>query len=97
MRKFEDKLKSKSLLERTLQYDWFWNLFFHSKLINYGDKRTVETTLSLSVVPYSPPFRFKGIQKIEKIPTNYNSFVINFESEETQAPQYFHPKSKNKI
>ncbi|MFV0531644.1 MAG: hypothetical protein ACK5MD_09450 [Flavobacteriales bacterium] len=40
--KFEKKLQNKISLERSLQYDWFWNLFFHPKLINYGDRRTIE-------------------------------------------------------
>lgn len=92
--KFESKLKNKNLIEKSLQYDWFWNLFFHPKLINYGDKRTTVKNLLLSIVPYSPPFRFKGVQKIEKIPTNYHSFLITFNSQETIAPQYFYPKNK---
>lgn len=94
-KKFEEKLQNKTSLERGLQYDWFWNLYFHPKLINYGEKRTIEKKLLLSIVPYSPPFQFKGIQKIEKIPTNYHSFIVTFDSEEALAPQYFYPKNIN--
>lgn len=91
--KFEQKLNHKSQLEKSLHYDWFWNLFFHPKLINYGDKRTVNKNLFLSIVPYSPPFRFKGTQKIEKIPTKYHSFKIDFISNQQKAPKFFHPKN----
>lgn len=90
---FEQKLSYKEKLEKNLHYDWFWNLFFHPKLINYGDKRTVERDLLLSVIPYHHPLRFPGTQTIEKIPTNYHSFVVHFESEELPAPSYFKNQS----
>lgn len=86
---FTDKIK----LERNLQHDWFWNLFFHPKFINYGDKRTAETDLYLAVIPYHSPVAFSGIQKIDKIPTDYHSFQITFQSHEKEAPMYFHPKN----
>lgn len=86
---FEQKLFLKDKFEKSLHHDWFWNLFFHPKLINYGDKRTVVKDLLLSVIPYRNPLRFLGIQKIEKIPTNYHSFVVHFESKELLAPSYF--------
>lgn len=88
---FANKLK----LEKNLQYDWFWNLFFHPKFINYGEKRTVETNLYLAVIPYQIPVAFYGIQKIEKIPTDYHSFQITFQSYEKEAPKYFYPKNWN--
>ncbi len=87
------KINSKSMIERSLQYDWFWNLFFHPRLINYGDYRQIETELLLSVIPYQAPVRFHGVQTIEKIPTDYHSFVIRFESNEIKAPKYFYPKN----
>jgi hypothetical protein len=87
------KINSKPQIERSLHHDWFWNLFFHPRLINYGDYRQVETDLLLSVIPYQAPVRFHGVQTIEKIPTDYHSFVIRFESNEIKAPKYFYPKS----
>ncbi|WP_347220124.1 hypothetical protein [Chryseobacterium sp.] len=90
---FEQKLSHKEKLEKNLQYDWFWNLFFHPKLINYGERRTAEGNLLLSVIPYHNPLQFPGIQKIEKIPTKYHSFVVHFESRELPAPSYFKNQS----
>ena len=91
----ENTFTDKAKLERNLQYDWFWNLFFHPKFINYGDRRTVETDLYLAVIPYQSPVLFSGTQKIEKIPTDYHSFQIRFQSLEKKAPKYFHPKNWN--
>ena len=88
------KFENKSQLEKSLHHDWFWNLFFHPKLVNYGERRTIETDLYLAVIPYQSPVRFKGIQKIEKIPTDYYSFVISFNSIEQKAPKYFYPANK---
>lgn len=88
----DEMFSNKKQLGNNLQYDWLWNLFFHPKLINYGEKRTANTELYLSIIPYKIPFRFLGTQKIEKIPTDYHSFKINFESEELKAPKYFYPK-----
>lgn len=96
----EKTYTNKAKLERNLQYDWFWNLFFHPKFINYRDKRTVETDLYLAVIPYQSPVLFSGIQKIEKIPTAYHSFQITFQSHEKEAPRYFYPinwKDENKV
>ncbi|MGV0922977.1 hypothetical protein [Empedobacter tilapiae] len=84
------KMQQQKQIERNLQNDWFWNLFFHPKLVNYGECRTIETSLFLAVIPYQRPIHFFGIQKIEKIPTNYHSFIITFSSNEQQAPKYFY-------
>lgn len=89
----DKKLDNKSALEKSLPYDWFWNLFFHEKFIDYGDTRKAETSLYLSVIPYKSPLKFKGIQTIHKIPTNYHSFQIDFESDEQTAVDYFIPKN----
>lgn len=90
---FEEKLNNKFLLGKSLHHDWFWNLFFHPRLINYGDKRTVEKDVFLSVIPYQDPLKFSGTQKIEKIPVNKHTFTIHFESKEIPAPTYFHPEN----
>lgn len=82
-----------NLLKQRLHNDWFWNLFFHPKLLHYGDNRTIEKTLYLSIVPYQYPFRFTGTQYIEKIPTNYHSFLVTYKSDEVEAPSYFRPKN----
>jgi hypothetical protein len=89
----DHKIENKTDLEKSLQYDWFWNLFFHPKFIDYGETRKTKTALFLSVVPYQFPIRFPGIQTINKIPTDYHSFVIEFNGEEMPADPYFIPKN----
>ncbi|MBT2621524.1 hypothetical protein [Chryseobacterium sp. ISL-6] len=89
----DHKIDNKTDLEKSLQYDWFWNLFFHSKFIDYGETRKAKTALFLSVIPYQFPIRFSGLQTINKIPTGYHSFVIEFKSEEMPADPYFIPKN----
>ncbi|WP_284463853.1 hypothetical protein [Chryseobacterium sp.] len=89
---FEKKLQNKTFIEQSLRYDWYWNLFFHPKFIHYGDTRSVARDLYLAVIPYQEPLKFSGIQTINKFPTDYHSFVIEFESLEILAPDYFYPK-----
>jgi len=89
----DKKINDKSGLEENLQFDWFWNLFFHPKFIDYGETRKTETAMFLSVIPYQFPLRFSGVQSINKIPTDYHSFVIEFESKEEPAHSYFIPKN----
>lgn len=89
----DKKIDNKTALERSLQYDWFWNVFFHPKFIDYGETRKAETSLYLAVVPYKSPLKFTGIQTINKIPTNYHSFVIEFESHEQNAHSHFVPEN----
>lgn len=91
----DKKINDKSGLEESLQFDWFWNLFFHSKFIDYGETRKAETAMFLSVIPYQFPLRFSGVQSINKIPTDYHSFVIEFESNEEPAHSYFIPKNQD--
>lgn len=89
----DKKIENKRLLSKSYRFDWFWSLFFHPILLNYGDRRTLENELFLAVIPYQPPLRFSGIQSIEKIPTDYHSFKVDFESKELRAPHYFYPKN----
>ncbi|MEN4759686.1 hypothetical protein ABEG63_05035 [Chryseobacterium sp. C39-AII1] len=89
----DKKLDNKANLEKNLQHDWFWNLFFHPKFIDYGETRKAEIPLYLSVIPYKPPLKFNGTQTIHKIPTNYHSFQIDFQSDEQTAAEYFIPKN----
>lgn len=93
---FEEKLQNKRYVEGSLRHDWFWNLFFHPKFIHYGDTRSVGNDLYLAVIPYQEPLKFAGRQTINKFPTDYHSFVIDFESAEIPAPSYFYPKDHNK-
>lgn len=90
---FDEKMKNRHHIEKSMQYDWLWNLFFHPVLINYGDNRTIDTEMFLSVIPYQTPLRFVGTQTIEKIPTDYHSFKVDFISKELKAPRYFYPKN----
>lgn len=87
----DHKIENKTDIQKSLEYDWFWNLFFHPRFIDYGDTRKTQTALFLSVIPYQFPIRFPGIQTINKIPTDYHSFVIEFKSEEMPAEPYFIP------
>ncbi|WP_313376613.1 hypothetical protein [Chishuiella sp.] len=89
----EEKINNQTILEDSMKYDWFWNLFFHPKLFNYGLYRTRKLEFHLAIIPYKNPICFTGIQKIEKVPTNYYSCIINFESTEQEAPEYFLPKN----
>ncbi len=94
----DKNFNNKNHLEESFQHDWFWNLFFHPKFINYGETRQSETDLYLSVVPYQFPLKFSGIQTIHKIPTDYHSFIIEFQSRKKKAHPYFIPKNhKNSV
>ncbi|MFC6268190.1 hypothetical protein [Frigoriflavimonas asaccharolytica] len=90
---FEKKLENKQHVAKSMNYDWFWNLFFHPVLINYGDRRSVKNEMYLAVISYQYPLRFTGTQIIEKIPTDYHSFKVEFNSDEIKAPTYFYPKN----
>jgi hypothetical protein len=90
----DKNFNNKNYLEESFQHDWFWNLFFHPKFINYGETRQSETDLHLSVVPYQFPLKFSGIQTIHKIPTDYHSFIIEFQSRKKKAHPYFIPKNR---
>lgn len=85
----DKKFNDRSEIEKSLHNDWFWNLFFHPRFIDYGETRSTSTALFLSVIPYQPPVRFSGVQTIQKIPTDYHSFIIEFQSEELPAESLF--------
>ncbi|WP_326983155.1 hypothetical protein VUJ46_00990 [Chryseobacterium sp. MYb264] len=76
-----------------MEYDWFWNLFFHPLYVNYSSLHKVETELSLAVVPYKNPVKFKGIQEINPEITRYHSVQIQFKSFKIKAAEYFIPKN----
>lgn len=92
----DKKLNDRSEIEKSLHHDWFWNLFFHPKFVDYGETRKTSCALFLSVIPYQPTLRFPGIQTIQKIPTDYHSFIIEFQSEELPADPYFISKHPGK-
>lgn len=94
---FEGNLKSKSIFEKSMQYDWFWNLLFHPKYIDYGEELSVDTSLYLPIVPYEFPVEFTGKQKINREITEYNSVEIYFKSEEMKAHPYFVPKKQKSL
>lgn len=91
---FEKSIESKSIFERNMQYDWFWNLLFHSKYINYGNEHSVKTDFYLAVIPYEYPILFTGKQKMNTEITDYHSVEIHFKSDEIEAHPYFVPKGK---
>lgn len=89
---FEKNLKNRNVFEKSMQYDLFWNLLFHPKYMDYGNKHSVKTDFYLAVVPYEYPIPFTGIQKINTTITDYNAVGIHFESDEMEAHSYFIPK-----
>jgi hypothetical protein len=91
---FERNLENRNVFEKSLQYDWFWNLLFHPKYINYGDEHSVKTNLYLAVIPYEYPIQFTGKQKINTEITDYHSVEIHFKSDEMEAHNYFIPKNR---
>lgn len=76
LEKATKKLEQKFWLEQNIKNDWFWNLFFHPKLISYGDTRSVKKELYFSIIPYQDPVKFAGLQTIDKIPTDF--FLLKF-------------------
>lgn len=90
---FEKNIESRSVFEKSLQYDWFWNLLFHPKYIDYGNENSLKTSLFLAVVPYEFPIQFTGKQTINTQITVYHSVEIKFTSDEIAAHSYFVPKN----
>ncbi len=89
--KFERNLESRAIFEKSMQYDWFWNLLFHPRYIDYGPEQSVKTDLYLSVVPYAYPLLFTGKQTIDTEITDYYSVKIHFKSDEMRAHHSFVP------
>jgi hypothetical protein len=89
---FERNLKNRNVFEKSMQYDLFWNLLFHPKYIDYGNKHSVKTDFYLAVVPYEYPIPFTGVQKINTAITDYYAVEIYFQSDEMEAHPYFIPK-----
>jgi hypothetical protein len=90
---FEKNIESRRIFEKSMQYDWFWNLLFHPKYIDYGNENSIKTNLFLAVVPYEYPISFTGKQNINTEITDYHSVEINFSSDEIAAHSYFVPKN----
>ncbi|GEM_PF-1105526 len=90
---FERNMENRTVFEKSMHHDWFWNLFFHPKYIHYGDQNAIETDLYLAVIPYENPIKFTGTQKINTDITNYHSVEIQFISSEMKAADYFIPKN----
>ncbi|WP_316843481.1 hypothetical protein [Pedobacter psychrodurus] len=82
------KFGSKALIEKSMKYDMFWNLFFHPKFIGYNGTAGVRTDLHLAVVPYKFPVRFTGLQYFNRQVTSYHTLEVNFNSDEMEAPQF---------
>lgn len=88
-RAFEKNLENRNIFERSMQNDWFWNLLFHPKYIDYENGHSVKTDLYLAVIPYEFPIKFTGRQKINAEITDYHSVEIHFKSDEMKAHDYF--------
>ncbi|KQT31523.1 hypothetical protein ASG22_18545 [Chryseobacterium sp. Leaf405] len=86
---FEKNLEKRSVFEKSMQYDWFWNLLFHPKYIDYSSDHVVKTNFYLAVVPYEFPVKFTGTQKITTEITDHHSVEIHFKSDEMMAHNYF--------
>ncbi|MBZ4188639.1 hypothetical protein [Niabella beijingensis] len=88
------KIATSSLLQRSMDYDLFWNLFFHPKYMAYSEKYMQPADLYLSVIPYRSPVRFPGMQRIIPQVTEYGSIEVKFVSEEQEAPEELLPEAK---
>lgn len=78
-----------------MDYDLFWNLFFHTKYFSYPENLNLKTSLLLAVVPYHIPIEFSGIQRLNPEITDYNSVRIDFISDEMDAHSYFIPQEND--
>lgn len=88
------KFNNRALIEKSMKYDMFWNLFFHPKHIRYGEQFNVKTDLHLALAPYQYPVRFTGVQTFNPEKTSYNSILVNFNSDEMDVPEYLIPSGK---
>ncbi|OWP76474.1 hypothetical protein [Flavobacterium oreochromis] len=86
---FEKNLENRSELERSMEYDVFWNFLFHPNYIDYGNEHSVKTDFYLAIIPYQYPIQFKGIQTIDTHITNSDTVRIDFKSDEMLAAPYF--------
>lgn len=91
----DKKISNKVRFEQAMDYDIFWNLFFHPKYFSYTQKLSIETYLSIAVVPYQTPIEFSGRQRLHSEITNYNSIRLDFISDEIEAHSYFVPIENN--
>lgn len=83
----DKKMSDSATIQRAMQYDLFWNLFFHPKYMEYTHTYQQAVDLYLSIIPYKSPVRFTGIQEIIPVVTNYNAVQILFKSQELKAPK----------
>lgn len=97
IRAADKKIGTPSLVQRSMKYDLFWNLFFHPKYMAYTEKLEQPADLYLSVIPYKAPVRFTGVQKIIPEITAYGSIMVQFTSEEQEAPEALLPENKKGI
>jgi hypothetical protein len=95
MTKFEERLQQPRYLQNIFGNDWFCNLLFHPKILDYKENEDIDIRLALSVVPYGSPVIFEGKQKLTEQATYYDSHVITFNSKEQPAPAYFIPQKAN--
>ena len=89
------KFESKVIIEKSMKYDMFWNLFFHPKYMQYSNNIGIKTDLHLAIVPYKFPVRFTGVQNFNGQVTGYNTVEVNFTSDEMEAPQFLISDEKN--
>ncbi|MCD2426244.1 hypothetical protein LQ567_25890 [Niabella pedocola] len=87
----DQRIKSSAVIQRSMSYDLFWNLFFHPKYMAYTETYIQPVALYLSVIPYKAPVRFPGTQKIIPQITDYGSIMVQFVSEALEAPQELLP------
>lgn len=78
----EKVITNRNRLEDSFENDMFWNLYFHPKHLEYTAKLKQPLTLKFPMVPYRLPIRFSGMQKISEIISDYDSILIEFESDE---------------
>lgn len=81
----DKKMQNSSLIQQAMNYDLYWNLFFHPKYMAYTEKLMQPVDLYLSVIPYKAPVRFSGMQRIIPQITSYGAIGVKFVSEEQGA------------
>lgn len=89
------KFSNKVLIEKSMKYDMFWNLFFHPKYMAYGSLSGIQTDLHLALVPYKFPVRFSGLQSFNAEVTPYGAVQVKFNSDEMEAPVFLLVGIKN--
>lgn len=84
--KFETKLHQKYSLLESLKQEVFYTLLFHDIYTKYDSSLQKETIIAFPVLGFKKPLQFKGIQKIHKQKTYYNTANVRFNAQINSTP-----------